>query len=1280
MAGGGFQKGGPGRANSVEGGNVVPVVEVGTKRTRPVLRGDLVEGLFAWCPDGTYGIYAGFPTDSNVTHNVVRLYKYTVSTNALTDITPTVDCNGNSLDPTNPVPLTVQFLAVKFAPFFSPAINGYFCYILARVTTVVGTITTASTQIWLYNGGTVTITVPSLDAGVTTHDFDLVAGAVNTYDASAPHQSSYFCLPIKNAGGFPAEYTPPWVAWNYLSACTSSDDSSTHPVDYHVGIGIFRDIDFSWGGDTTAPNVEQIPYGLVVGDSVAYWGVPGSLVYTQNIIEVTMGSAGYYPCAPTDIGHEVVGSIGVDEGVLLAYDNTTRVWTIQTISGMFITIGEKCTLTPASGIGTSVAVNPITTSNPNIYCIEFTDGSQGGDKFIPYRSLEFVETSSNYPRLGNNVTSKLTMFRKGVSMLTFNTTPTNPGGGGGNPGTAQNRVFEATGNSGLTYFQQVVGMTGWESFGRIRRTGDIPGAPSGITFTEIEELMNYTSGVQEVVMNAGITYVPCVPGDIGKIVKDATGLHSGVLLAYDNGTRKWDIQTTATFNNSDVCSVSTGVGRGTISAAFWSWTPSIPFSGVNANDPMSRPTYTDITWGPNRNALYVVGREGHIKTTTNRKWIFADPVDVAYHVDDNQYPDSTTIHTGIQWSPDGVGYLLTSKTFNSDPDNSAGTVPIESVSDAFVRNLVTYYAPSTGYQEFTLNESKVTGFPFSSLNQFGIEHYRFAWHPMARYSYFSVFGGFEKFDYDLYVETGIINVAATVVIPVPLHVAIDDASGSPTANVVTDGFFGSGPNNHALLTETHVVTNTHDILHVQTTQQLAGTELDYTKSLAASLNIHPTAPTYLAIAYTIDKDYDTFSTLVADGPWSLVQVFASPILISRVSALGNALEDVQLWAVPLTDPTGVTPASWVPLTSPITGPTTTVDSGSFAPFMAMGVAMTGVTSTFAAVKIREIVTLKVIKTEGTIATTPADPVMAQLQQQITMADVYSVIGTGVYLSTHDCTVLFDKDLATYLTYPKSSGPDTITTDLTHPKLMSRLVLTGLFDVGDEIVVTLTTSNGPLEVIRRTVVDHPITAPTLALDSGNFQAVIAQQIVVSVKSGASDIILDELAIFKDIKVEIADQDGFATALITGSSASAIVYNTDPICGNVVDPTSPTPYLAPTSLGKSGVKIYTQNVNCELQLAPTGGATTIKGFIDWYWSDNDLDYYYMASSDISDTAGDDGYGNLSPTGFNNTNDTSFQNIACPENAVGKYVNIVVRNTDTTPAEAVSFIVLSAKITQR
>ena len=81
----------------------------------------------------------------------------------------------------------------------------------------------------------------------------------------------------------------------------------------------------------------------------------GRIVFNANTFDsgyryLTMQSSGYVNCVPTDIGKQVVGAPPGSTGVLIAYDNTTRIWTVRT--DLPFPVGNVCTITSGTGQGT----------------------------------------------------------------------------------------------------------------------------------------------------------------------------------------------------------------------------------------------------------------------------------------------------------------------------------------------------------------------------------------------------------------------------------------------------------------------------------------------------------------------------------------------------------------------------------------------------------------------------------------------------------------------------------------------------------------------------------------------------------------------------------------------------------------------------------------------------------------------------------------------------------------------------------------------------------------
>jgi len=73
-----------------------------------------------------------------------------------------------------------------------------------------------------------------------------------------------------------------------------------------------------------------------------------------------------------------------------------------------------------------------------------------------------------------------------------------------------------------------------------------------------------TFGIYQLTMQAG-GYTNAVAGDVGKTVTDGT--RSGVLLAYNNTTRKWWVRRVTATAWAGACTITTGTGAGTITGA-----------------------------------------------------------------------------------------------------------------------------------------------------------------------------------------------------------------------------------------------------------------------------------------------------------------------------------------------------------------------------------------------------------------------------------------------------------------------------------------------------------------------------------------------------------------------------------------------------------------------------------------------------------------------------------------------------------------------------------------
>ena len=79
--------------------------------------------------------------------------------------------------------------------------------------------------------------------------------------------------------------------------------------------------------------------------------------WQANKMLVTMEAAGYTNCVAGDVG-KVVNDDGVGIGILCAYNNTTRVWTVCTYNFAQPAAASAFTIAAGTGVGTTVAAAP----------------------------------------------------------------------------------------------------------------------------------------------------------------------------------------------------------------------------------------------------------------------------------------------------------------------------------------------------------------------------------------------------------------------------------------------------------------------------------------------------------------------------------------------------------------------------------------------------------------------------------------------------------------------------------------------------------------------------------------------------------------------------------------------------------------------------------------------------------------------------------------------------------------------------------------------------------
>lgn len=251
------------------------------------------------------------------------------------------------------------------------------------------------------------------------------------------------------------------------------------------------------------------------------------------------------------------------------------------------------------------------------------------------------------------------------------------------------------------------------------------------------------------------------------------------------------------------------------------------------------------------------------------------------------------------------------------------------------------------------------------------------------------------------------------------------------------------------------------------------------------------AATYVGNASALlDRDYQT--TVVGNGIIDFI--FKHPLLISRVAIQGT-LDTVTVTAMQIT---GVA----VPIVVGVVN-ANGWDSGPIAPpLMCTSVRVIAANAT----TFREVVIMTTLATQGVvnvdIDNTPANPLFAQLQQQIVLEECEITV-EGDDWSADDPDNAMDKDLGTSIS---TSGPGTMHLALTHPKLIGRICIAGPLN---DVEVSVIKVDGTTQVIASHIVADE------GWDSGNFVPIVITQVDITITVSAE---IEEVVILKVIEIK------------------------------------------------------------------------------------------------------------------------------------------------------------------
>ncbi len=174
--------------------------------------------------------------------------------------------------------------------------------------------------------------------------------------------------------------------------------TSTRPTEKDMGGWTVYGIIYTWRyvrfNDSYTSGV-SISFGqgfMQDGDSVTGW------IQTKP---VTLIAGGYVSCIASDIG-KMVTDDGGNLGLLVEYNNTTRVWMVA--ASATVTDASVMAITAGTGAGTSTASSVVT----------MTSLSGNGDNFDLYQSVGTATTYMSYPEEagGTNLSLSSTVYTK----------------------------------------------------------------------------------------------------------------------------------------------------------------------------------------------------------------------------------------------------------------------------------------------------------------------------------------------------------------------------------------------------------------------------------------------------------------------------------------------------------------------------------------------------------------------------------------------------------------------------------------------------------------------------------------------------------------------------------------------------------------------------------------------------------------------------------------------------------------------------------------------------
>jgi len=300
--------------------------------------------------------------------------------------------------------------------------------------------------------------------------------------------------------------------------------------------------------------------------------------------------------------------------------------------------------------------------------------------------------------------------------------------------------------------------------------------------------------------------------------------------------------------------------------------------------------------------------------------------------------------------------------------------------------------------------------------------------------------------------------------------------------------------------------------------------------------------------------------------------------------------------------------------------------------------------------ISEITILKTIETKAFAYNEPSEPLYTEDDQLISYDEI-------VWKNSSILPVL--GLLSGQIQYPFLKNPQlggvqvgplaAYTVMFNAPKLVSRVVLSGVF--ASDIEIQYYDVNMILQTL---VADYPPhTVSGYGYDSGNIEPTIMLGMVVTVLSASYSIEIDNWAIWKTREAKSA-----SSRVATPETVLFSALDIDPATQVGPDGSTIPPLTALAGQGRLIEKDVRDAIDAIIAITGYGSETFIDAYVNWYYSDDNISYYYFATTHISETPAT---GN--PSGYESAGDTSNRWISHPVGAYAKYICCSVSNNDPT-----------------